>query len=413
MVRQLLTGNAAAAWGARLARAEYVPAFPITPQTEIIEMLADWFADGSMPGKFVTLDSEHSMLTAAGAAAATGVRTFTATSSQGLVYALEVLYTVAGWRVPLVLVNVSRALSAPITLGPDHNDVLSARDTGFIQLHAETCQEVLDSVLLAYRIAEDARVSLPVLVNLDGFYLSFTREPVDVPEAERVREFLADFAPVQPVFRASQPVAQGVAVLEASLYSYFRYQIHRAVQNAAAVHAEASADFERLFGRRYGTVESYRLEDAEVALVMAGSFTTKAKAAVERWRAQGKRVGLLRLRMVRPFPAADVTAALARCRVVGVIDQNLSPGLGGIFFHEVAGALASQQVLPPILRSFIGGLGGKDISQAEFDHVLETLESARPHDGPHEAELLFTRAEWDQVRNRLALAGKTLERSAP
>ncbi|MBI3862890.1 MAG: pyruvate synthase [Planctomycetia bacterium] len=412
MVRQLLTGNAAAAWGARLARAEYVPAFPITPQTEIIETLADWFADGSMPGKFVTLDSEHSMLTAAGAAAATGVRTFAATSSQGLVYALEVLYSVAGWRVPLVLVNVSRGLSAPITLGPDHNDVLAARDTGFVQLHAETCQEVLDSVLLAYRIAEDARVSLPVLVNLDGFFLSFTREPVEIPEADRAREFLGDFTPVQPVFRASRPVAQGVAVLEGGLYSYFRYQMHRAVQNAVAAHTAAATDFERLFGRRYGTIESYRLDGADVALVMAGSFTTKAKAAVERWRSQGRRVGVLRLRMVRPFPAAEIAATLAGCRAVGVIDQNLSPGLGGIFFHEVAGALAAHQVQPPVLRSFIGGLGGKDISQAEFDHVLETLESAHAHDGPHEAELLFTRTEWDQVRNRLALAGKTWERSA-
>lgn len=146
MVRKLLTGNAAAAWGARLAEVDYVPAFPITPQTEIIELLSEWFDTGALTGKFTLLDSEHSMITAAGAAAATGVRTFTATSSQGLVYAMEALYTVSGWRVPFVLVNVSRGLSAPITLGPDHNDVLAARDTGFVQLHAETCQEVLDSV---------------------------------------------------------------------------------------------------------------------------------------------------------------------------------------------------------------------------------------------------------------------------
>lgn len=413
MVRKLLTGNAAAAWGARLAGVDYVPAFPITPQTEIIETLADWFANGEMQGKFVTLDSEHSMLTAAGAAAATGVRTFTATSSQGLVYALEVLYTVAGWRVPLVLVNVSRGLSAPITLGPDHNDVLAARDTGFVQLHCETCQEVLDSVLLAYRIAEDPRVSLPVLVNLDGFFLSFTREPVDIPSEAAAREFLPAFEPVQPVFRASQPVAQGVAVLEGSIYSYFRYQLHRAVNNALTVHSEAAADFERLFGRHYGTVEPFRLDDAEIVLVMAGSFTTKARAAVERWRSQGRRVGLLRLRMIRPFPAADIAAALGGRRAVGVIDQNLSPGLGGILYQELAGALAPVVNRPPILRSFIGGLGGKDISESEFDHVLAALETARPEDGPTEPELLFTRAEWDQTRNRLALAGKSLERSTP
>ncbi len=202
MVRKLLTGNAAAAWGARLADVDYVPAFPITPQTEIIETLAGWFQDGSMSGRFVTLDSEHSMITAAGSGAATGVRTFTATSSQGLVYAMEALYTVSGWRVPFVLVNVSRGLSAPITLGPDHNDVLAARDAGFVQIHCETCQEVLDSVLMAYRIAEDPRVSLPVLVNLDGFFLSFTREGVEIPDEYQAREFLPIFEANHPPFRA-------------------------------------------------------------------------------------------------------------------------------------------------------------------------------------------------------------------
>jgi pyruvate ferredoxin oxidoreductase alpha subunit len=413
MVRKLLTGNAAAAWGARLAGIEYVPAFPITPQTEIIETLAEWFSHGQMHGKFVTLDSEHSMVTAAGAAAATGVRTFTATSSQGLVFALEVLYSVAGWRVPFVLVNVSRGLAAPTTLGPDHNDVLAARDTGFVQLHAETCQEVLDSVLMAYRIAEDPRVSVPVLVNLDGFFLSFTREPVDVPSAEDARAFLPVFNPSQPVFRASHPVAQGVAVLEGSLYSYFRYQLHRAVNNAMAVHAEVAEEFERAFGRRYGTIERFQLEDAEVVLVMAGSFTTKAKAAVERWRTLGRRVGLVRLRMVRPLPVADLAAALAGRRAVGVIDQNLSPGLGGILYHEMAGALACMPRRPPVLRSFIGGLGGKEISQVEFDHVLEALDASRPEDALHEPELLFTAAEWSQTRNRLALAGKSVEGTAP
>src|SRR5215831_18610010 len=154
---KLLTGNAAAAWEARLADVDYIPAFPITPQTEIIELLAQWGADGTIPARFVTMDSEHSMLTAAGAASATGARVFTATSSQGLLYGFEVLYTITGWRVPLVLVNVSRALASPITLEADHNDVLSARDTGFLQIHAETCQEVVDSVLMAYRLAENER----------------------------------------------------------------------------------------------------------------------------------------------------------------------------------------------------------------------------------------------------------------
>ena len=169
MSRVLLTGNGAAAWGARLADIDYIPAFPITPQTEIIETLANWVDSGEMAGRLVTLESEHSMLTAAGAAAATGVRVFSATSSQGLLYAMEMLYTVAGWRVPFVLVNVSRGLAAPITLEPDHNDILAARDSGFLQIHCATCQEVLDSVLMAYRLSEEPEVRLPVLVNMDGF----------------------------------------------------------------------------------------------------------------------------------------------------------------------------------------------------------------------------------------------------
>ncbi|RPI80922.1 MAG: pyruvate synthase [Planctomycetaceae bacterium] len=412
MVRKLLTGNAAVAWGARLADVDYIPAFPITPQTEIIELLSGWCASGELPAKFVTLDSEHSMLTAAGAAAATGVRTFTATSSQGLVYAMEVLYTVAGWRVPLVLVNVSRGLSAPITLGPDHNDVLAARDTGFIQLHAETCQEVLDSVLIAYRLAEDRRVQVPVLVNLDGFFLSFTREPVEIPDVETVRAFLPPFRAAQPVFGDTPSVAQGVAVLEGSLYSFFRYQLPHAVCAARSVYAEVAVDFEHRFGRAYHPVDQYLLEDAEFVLVMIGSFSTKARCAIDRWRAAGKKVGLLRLRMVRPFPADDVSRLLCHRRAVGVIDQNLSPGLGGILFQEVAGALAGVAGPLPVLRSFVGGLGGKDISPVEFDHVLDVLEAARPQAGPTPAELLFTQAEWEQTKNRLAIAGKSPDRSA-
>jgi pyruvate ferredoxin oxidoreductase alpha subunit len=406
MVRQMLTGNAAAAWGARLADVDYIPAFPITPQTEIIESLADWCGRGEMNARFVTLDSEHSMLTAAGAAAATGVRVFTATSSQGLLYGMEVLFTIAGWRVPLVLVNVSRGLSAPITLGPDHNDVLAARDTGFVQIHCETCQEVLDSVLMAYRIAEDDRVSLPVLVNLDGFYLSFTREPVEIPDAAAVREFLPAFSRRHPGFRASQPVAQGVAVLEGATYSYFRYQLYHAVENAGEVHAKAADEFERLFGRRYGAIETYRIEDADTLLVMAGSFTTKGKAAVNRWRAQGKRIGLVRLRLVRPWPAAELSDVLHGRHAVGVIDQNVSPGLGGILFHELAATVATAAARPGVLRSFIGGLGGKDISPAEFDHVLGVLETAEPGGAPSKPEFLMTAAEWEQVQRRLAIAGK-------
>lgn len=406
MSKKLLTGNAAAAWGARLAGVDYIPAFPITPQTEIVEKLATWVSSGELDAKYTTLDSEHSMIVAAGAAAATGARTFTATSSQGLVYAMEALYTVAGWRVPLVLINVSRGLSAPITLGPDHNDVLAARDTGFVQIHTETCQEVLDSILMAYRITEDPRVHVPVLVNLDGFYLSFTREPVEIPSAEQAAAFLPPFKPTHPTFRASRPIAQGVAVLEGATYSYFRYQMHHAVENAAKVHQEVAKEFETVFGRRYGTLETFHVGDADIVLVMAGSYTSKGKAAVERWRKKGHRIGLLRLRMTRPYPRKEIASLLAGKRVVGVLDQNIGPGFGGIFFNEVAATLAGMNDRTPLLRSFVGGLGGKDISQAEFDHIFDVLDNAKPGEDRPEPDLLMTANEWEQVQHRLEIAGK-------
>ena len=412
-MRKLLTGNAAAAWGARLARVEYVPAFPITPQTEVIESLSEWFGRGEMQGKFVTLDSEHSMIMAAGAAAATGVRTFTATSSQGLIYGMEALYSVSGWRMPFVLLNVSRGLSSPITLGPDHNDVLAARDTGFIQIHAETCQEVLDSLLMAFRIAEDARVSLPVLVNLDGFFLSFTREPVEIPEVERVDHFLPAYHPHHPVFNGTRPVAQGVAVLDGATYSYFRYQMHRALENVLVVHQEVAEEFQRHFDRWYGPIEEYRMEDAEIVLVMMGSFSTKGKAAVNRWREQGRKVGLLRLRLLRPRPTEELAKALTGRKAVAVIDQNISPGLGGILYQEVAAVLTDVSEKPSVVRSFIGGLGGKDISQAEFDHVLAVLDEGRPVRLASQPELLFTAGEWNRVKKALAIAGKAGEGAAP
>ncbi|MBH0202349.1 MAG: pyruvate synthase [Nitrospira sp.] len=405
MEGEMMTGNLAAAWGARLADVDYVPAFPITPQTEIVEALAKWCESGTMAARFVTLDSEHSMMTAAGAAAATGARVFTATSSQGLLYALEVLYSVSGWRTPLVLVNVSRALAAPITLEPDHNDVLAARDAGFLQIHAETCQEVLDSILMAYRIAEDERVMLPVIVNLDGFYLSFTREPVILPDPEQVKRFLPPFRPAHLGFKASAPHALGVAVLGGTSYSYFRYQMHLAAMNALDVHSETAAAFEQLFGRRYDVVEGYRLDDAEDVLVMTNAFASKGKVAVDVARAEGKRVGLLRLRMIRPWPADTIRQALKGRRAVAVLDQNLSPGQGGILFQEIAACLYHEPLRPRALCSFIGGLGGKNLSEGEFRAIFEQTAEAGTCGRGIGPVLLYTEAEHREMTQLQVLAG--------
>jgi len=404
MTREMMSGNLSAAWGARLADVDYVPAFPITPQTEIVETLAAWCENKELAARFVTMDSEHSMMTAAGAAAATGARVFTATSSQGLLHAFEVLYTIAGWRVPLVLVNVSRALASPITLEPDHNDILAARDTGFLQIHAETCQEVLDSILLAYRIAEDARVCLPALVNLDGFYLSFTREPVTVPDPAQVRAFLPPFNPAHLGFKASAPHAQGVAVLDAAAYSYFRHQMHLASMNALDVHEEAAAEFERFFGRRYSLLEGYRLEDADDVLIMTNAFATKGRAAVDTARSKGQKVGLLRVRVVRPWPAEAIRSALHGRRAVAILDQNLAPGVGGILFQELAACLYHDPQRPRALCSFIGGLGGKNVSEGEFEQIFSMTEKAGRRGGSLGPVLLYTEAERHQIEQMQYLA---------
>jgi pyruvate ferredoxin oxidoreductase alpha subunit len=405
MAREMLTGNGAAAWGARLAEADYVPAFPITPQTEIIETLARWIHTGEMNARMVTMDSEHSMLAAAGTAAATGVRVFTATSSQGLVYGFEMLYAIAGLRLPLVLVNVSRALAHPITLEPDHNDVLSARDTGFLQFHAETCQEVLDSILMAYRFAEHERILLPAIVNLDGFYLSFTREAVEIPSLSEARRFLPAFEPVYPALSGPESLALGAAVLDSSLYTYFKHQMHRAAENTLELYPAIATEFAERFGRRYAVIEEFMLDDADYVMVMTNSFASMGKAEVKRLREEGQKVGLARLRLIRPFPHSEIQRVLRGRKGVAVIDQNISVGKGGILFSEIASALYGLADRPPVLLSFIGGLGGRRFRPGEFDTMLARLQ----HPGDKlekmaEPILLFTADECREVGRFFSIA---------
>jgi pyruvate ferredoxin oxidoreductase alpha subunit len=413
MAPTLLTGNVAAAWGARLAGVDYVPAFPITPQTEIIETLGAWVDSGDMPGRMVTLESEHSMLTAAGAAAATGVRVFSATSSQGLLHAMEMIYTVAGWRAPFVLVNVSRGLASPITLEADHNDVLAARDSGFLQIHCADCQEVVDGVLLAYRLAEDPAVRLPVMVNLDGFYLSFTREPVNLPDPAEVAQFLQPFDPGAIRFAASAPESQAVAVLGGSPYSYFRYETHLAAQNAVSVYGDIAGEFRERFGRERGAVEAYQTEDAEVVFFMMGSFATKAREAVDRLREAGQRVGLLRPRLLRPYPADIIAGALEGVSGVAVIDQNLSVGQGGVLHTELSAALYGREGAPAVLTSFIGGLGGREISPEEFYQMAAVTRQAVETGVTPPPRLLYTETELREIRKLQSVALVERDETSP
>ncbi len=404
MSRLLLTGNGAAAWGARLAGVDYIPAFPITPQTEIIEDIARWIDGGEFDARMVVLESEHSMVTAAAAAAMTGVRVFSATSSQGLLYAMEMLYTVAGWRAPFVLINVSRGLASPITLEPDHNDIMAARDSGFLQIHAATCQEVIDSVLIAYRLAEHAQVRLPVIVNEDGFYLSFTREPVALPSAAQAREFVGEFDWENMYFRAGAPESQAVAVLGGGPYSYFRYQMALAAQQALLVYDEIVAEFAATFHRAYDAVETYRSADADYVFFMIDSFATKAKDAVDRLREAGWNIGLVRPRLLRPYPAAALRAALVGKAGVAVIDQNIAFGKGGVLHTELLSALYGHSDMPPVVASFIGGLGGRDIRAEEFYEIAKVVRAAVVTGVTPPPRMLYTEDELREVRKLQAIA---------
>ncbi len=407
MMRKMLTGNVSAAWGARLANIDYLPAFPISPQTELIETVAEWVDTKVLDATMVTLESEHSMLTAAGAAAVAGVRVFSATSSQGLLYGMEMLYAIAGWRAPLVLVNVSRGVGAPITLEPDHNDVLAARDSGFLQIHCATCQEVLDSVLLAFRLAEDLRVRLPVIVNMDGFYLSYTREPVVIPDHELSGKYVGEYDPGSMFFSANAPISTAVAVLGGESYSYFRYELHRAAEKALNVYDEVAAEFETLFGRSYESIEAYRSEDADFLFVMIGSFATKAKEAVDQLREAGHKVGLLRLRLFRPFPAERLVQLSKGKKGIAVIDQNISFGRGGVLYTEVAASLYGTVQSQPLLTSYIGGLGGRDISSEEFFEIAAELRRACRTGVVPEMRLLYTAKELAGMRKLQGIAGGT------
>jgi len=403
MSGKLLTGNSAAAWGARLARADYIPAFPITPQTEIIEDLAAWIDRGEMDARMVTLESEHSMITAAGSAASSGVRVFTATSSQGLLYGMEMIYTVAGWRTPFVMVNVSRGLASPITLESDHNDIMAARDSGFLQIHCATCQEIADSVLIAYRLAEHADVRLPAIVNLDGFYLSFTREPVDLADASKAQAFVGEYDPENLQFRGNLPLSQAMAVLGGGPYSYFRYEAHLALQQALSVYEEVAEEFASIFGRHYPMLDCYCMDDAEYVFVMVGSFSTKARDAVDSLRAAGWKTGLLRPRLFRPFPQTQIRALLQGRRAVAVIDQNISMGMGGVLHSEFAMALYGATGAP-ILASYIGGLGGRDISQQEFFAIADELRQAHESGETPPPRMLYTDTELTEMRKLQAIA---------
>ncbi len=366
--RDLLSGNKAAAWGARLARAEVIPNFPITPQTEIIEVIAKWIADGEMDAEFLRMESEHSVMSACLGAQAAGVRSFTATSSQGLLYMHELLYIASGLRFPVVMVNVSRGLSAPITLWSDFNDILDQRDAGWIILFVQNNQELLDTIIQSYRIAENEKVLLPVIVNMEGFIHSFTREPVLIPDQSEVDRFLPRYKPVTSLCYGKAETSGAIVFDE---YMYFRSQLHLAQRNALKVLKKVDREWKKQFERSYGAVDCHELEDAEICLVTAGSESTTAKYVVKKLRENGKKVGLLRIRLYRPWPEEELRNALENVRAIAVADRDVSPGYGGVFHGEIKATLYGSR---KTLNSFIIGLGGRPIHAADFEFMIKQTE---------------------------------------
>jgi pyruvate/2-oxoacid:ferredoxin oxidoreductase alpha subunit len=368
---QLMTGNEAAAAAAKMARPHVVAAYPITPQTSIAEKLASFAARGELRTRYIKVESETSALAACIGGSLSGARVFTATSSQGLALMHELLHWASGARLPVVIVDVNRSMAAPWSLGVDHNDSLSQRDTGCIQIYCESAQEALDNVLMAFRLAE--KTLLPTMVCMDGFLLSHYSEPLDVPEQKEVDGFLP---PRKAEYRMNpkDPLTFGGGVSPPVLFG-LRRQIQEDMEKALACFQEICAEFYRHFNRRYSAVEAFEVEGKEIALVTNGTLTGTARAFVEQAGTE-KGVGLINMRLFRPFPRRELKKALKGFRKIVVIDRNLSPGSGGIFAQEIKSALyGTEQEIPVV--SVIGGLGGVDVSVEDLDHLIEGVRAHR------------------------------------
>ncbi len=352
----LLTGNEAVAWGARLARPQVCPVYPITPQTPVLEKLTEFQAQGALDAEIITPESEHSVMSACIPASLAGARVFTATASQGLLLMHELLHYASGARVPIVMANVNRTVASPWAFWPDHTDSLAQRDTGWVQLYVESAQEALDSVLQAFRLAEQAL--LPVLVSLDAFYVSHAMEPVDVPSQAEVDAYLPPFAPPRRLDTASAS-SWGNVVSQDMFYRH-RVALQEAMDGVPALLAQADGEWQRRFGRGWGVVERYRCEDADAVVVTMGSMCGTARVAVDALREAGEAVGLVKLRLFRPLPAAALRAALAGIRDVVVLDRNHSPGAGGILHQELRAALYGAPGAPRV-HGLLAGVGGVNV----------------------------------------------------
>lgn len=372
-MKVILKGNEAAALAAKLAKPDVVAAYPITPSTDFPEKMSEFVANGELPHtQFLPVESEHSAMSACVGAAAAGARVCTATSSQGLELMHEILFIASGMRLPIVLYNANRALSAPINIWCDHQDSISARDTGWIQFYAENNQEIFDLMLIAFRVAEDKRVLLPAMACIDAFVCTHTFEPVDVPSQEEIDDFLPPYKPEHVKLDPEDPWTLGPFGVP-EYYQEMRYAQHLAMKNAEKVIDEVFQDFEKRFGRKYQKVTPYRTEDADIIFITIGSISGTAKEFVDKVREEGKKVGVIKITVLRPFPFKEILPLIKNAKIVATLERNISMGYGGAVYADLAGALINEEK-KPVLIDFILGLGGRDVTFKDFEEILSICE---------------------------------------
>ncbi|RLE09419.1 MAG: pyruvate ferredoxin oxidoreductase [Candidatus Aminicenantes bacterium] len=374
-MRKVIMGNHALSYGAMLSRVQVIAAYPITPQTQVVELLSEMCADNVLDAQFIKVESEHSAMAACLGASLAGARTFTATSAQGLALMHELLHWASGGRLPVVLGNINRAMAPGWSIWSDQNDSLSQRDTGWVQFYCGSNQEVLDSVIQAFKVAE--KLHIPAMIILDAFSLSHTYEVVEVPEQEKVDEYLPPF---QPKFRLTpdDPHAFG-GLTSPDHYLELRYKLQKDMEKAPALIEETGQEFQELFGRKLGLVDPYQCDDAEIILVTSGTAGYTACVAVDHFRQQGLKVGNLRIRTFRPFPFEIVKDILSQAKKVAVVDRNISYGHHGIFYQEIKSALYGHSPVP--VFGYITGLGGRDITLDTFRQIIEETQK---NDAPSE-----------------------------
>lgn len=371
--QKILNGNQTIAEAVRQIDPDVLAAYPITPSTAIVETIAKFKADGLISGEFVCPESEHSAMSVCIGAASAGGRVMTATASQGLALMWEMLYIAAGLRLPIVAAIVNRSLSAPINIHGDHSDTMGARDTGWIQIYSEGCQEAYDNFIQAFRIAEHLDVRTPVLVGLDGFIISHSMEVIQVEDDAKVKKFVGDYKPVYPLLDTDRKMTVGPIDFTDYYFEHKRNQIE-GIENAPPVIEAVGKEFGKAFGREYGFFEEYRMDDAETCLVVMSSAAGTCKDAIDELRTEGKKIGLLKPRVFRPFPHQKIAEALKKMKAVAVLDRSSSPGaFGAPLFTEIRSALYDHEERPPIVN-YVYGLGGRDIRVEHFKDVALKLE---------------------------------------